>query len=372
MGQTKAEEKEGEEMIPLYCPYIPKLAAPYVMETIMSSWINTGPKVEKFEEMFRNAFNFRYALAVDSGTSALRLAYAVAGIGYRDEVITTPWTMVATNTALLEQGAVPVFADIKYESGNIDPADIERKITKKTKAIVVVHVAGYPCDMDEIWAIGFEHGIPVIEDCAHAIGAEYGNHYVGYASNAACFSFQAIKQITTGDGGMFVTVRKNWAEKANRLRWFGMDKKTRYNNPITELGFKYNMNDIAATMGIEAMKEIHTIIRLRRNIAKLYRDELDGVKGVELMEWKPDRVSGHWTFPIHVKRRERFFRKMKQYGIGTGVMFRRNDYHPIFGGFRNDLPNTEKSDMDVAVIPLHLGLSPKNIEYIVETIKGGW
>jgi len=358
-------------MIPLYSPFIPENVGEEVKKTINSGWINAGPKAKKFEEMFKKKFGFHHALSVGSGTSALRLAYAVAGIKYGDEVVTTAWTMEATNTAILEQGAIPIFVDIKYESGNINPEDIERKITKKTKAIVVVHVAGYPCDMNKIWAIGFEHDIPIIEDCAHAIGAQYDGHYVGYLSDAACFSFQAIKQITTGDGGMFVTVHNGWAEKANRLRWFGMEKKTRYTRPITELGFKYSMNDIIATMGIEGMKYIDDVIAVRNETVRFYRDLLKNIKGLQLMEWKSDRVSGNWIFPIHVKRRKKFLEKMKQCGIGSGIMFRRNDWHPIFGGLKH-LPNTAKSNKDVALIPLHLGLSYDDLNYIVNKIKGGW
>jgi len=358
--------------IPLYYPFLPKNLGEAVKKTIDSGWINTGPKAREFEERFKEKFNFCHALAVNSCTSALRLAYAVAGVGHNDQVITTPHTMVATNTTILEQGAKPIFADIQYKTGNIDPNDIEHRINSKTKAIVVVHMTGYPCDMDEIWKIASHYNLPVIEDCAHAIGAKYKGHYVGELSDIACFSFQTIKQITTGDGGMFVTVFYQYAKKANRLRWFGMEKTTRYTRKISELGFKYDINDITATMGIEGMKYINRVIKKRLRIAKFYRDELKSVNGIKLMEWKSDRISGNWLFPIHVQRREKFFEKMRRCGIGTNIAFKRNDWHTIFGGVRKDLPNMDRLEKDIALIPIHCNLTTSDLHYIVDKIKSGW
>jgi len=362
-----------KRVIPLHLPFLPKSIIPAVVKVLDSGWINTGPKAKEFEEMFKRKFNIRYALAVNSCTSALRLAYATVGIKRGDEIITTPYTMEATNTTILEQGAKPVFADIQYETANIDPNDIERRITNKTKAIVVVHLSGYPCDMNEIWAIGFEYDLPVIEDCAQAIGAKYDGQYIGALSDVACFSFQAIKQLTTADGGMFTTVRKNgWAEKANRLRWFGMEKKNRYTRKITELGFKYNMNDVIATIGVEQMKYIDEILRRRMEIAKFYRDELANVRKIQLMEWKPDRVCSSWVFPMHVKKMKKFFLKMRRAGIGTSIVSRRNDDHYIFGGRRKDLPNVDRIEKDLVCIPNHMNVTDDDLHYIVSKIKGGW
>ena len=358
--------------IPLYYPFLPKELGKEVKKLIEGGWINTGPKAKEFEDLFRKKFNYRYALAVNSCTSALRLAYAIAGVGHGDEVITTPHTMVATNTTILEQGAKPVFADIQYETGNIDPDDIEHRITSKTKAIAIVHIGGYPCDIDEISNIGVDYGIPVIEDCAHAIGARYKGHYIGYLSDAACFSFQIIKQITTGGGGMYVTFRKKWAEEAKIRRWFGMEKSTRYTKPITKLGFKYDINDITGIMGVIQMDYIDQISRKRWKIARFYRDELANVKDLSLMEWKNDRISANWLFPIHVNRRDKFFEKMRRWGMGTNIIFRRNDFHTIFGGLRRDLPNMDRFEKTIAIIPIHYNLSENDLHYIVDKIKGGW
>lgn len=358
--------------IPLYYPFLPKEMGKEVKKLIESGWINTGPKAKEFEELFRKKFDYHYAWAVNSCTSALRLAYAIAGVGHNDQVITTPHTMVATNTTILEQGARPVFADIQYNTGNIDPNDIEHRITPRTKAIAVVHIAGYPCDMDEIWEIGLHYDLPVIEDCAHALGARYGGHYVGYLSDAACFSFQIIKHITTGGGGMYVTVREKWGEEAKRRRWFGMEKATRYTKPITKLGFKYDINDITGVMGVIQMRYVNQILRKRWKVARFYRDELAKVEGLKLMEWKNDRISANWLFPIHVKRREKFFKKMRRWGIGTNIIFRRNDWHTIFGGLRRDLPVMTKFEKTIALIPMHCNLSENDLHYIVEKIKGGW
>ena len=198
---------------------------------------------------------------MNSGTSALRLALALIGVGPGDEVISTPYTMVATNTAILEQYAKPVFADIKYHSINIDPADIGHRISDRTKAIMCVHWGGYPCDMDEIHKIASDYKIPVIEDAAHALGASYKNKPIGTISEFTTFSFQAIKHLTTGDGGLLSVKSESKFKEGLRRRWFGIDranrKKTFIEDPvddIKEVGYKYHMNDIAATIGLEQLK----------------------------------------------------------------------------------------------------------------------
>lgn len=366
--------------IPFYGVHIPKGTSKAIAKTLREGYISGMKYPAIFQEMFRKKFDFKYAQAVNTCTSALRLSCAIADIGVGDEVISTAMTMMATNTVILEQFAKPVFADIQYETGNIDPNDIEHRITKKTKAIMVVHLAGYPCDMDEIWEIGLHYDLPVIEDAAHAIGAKYGNHYIGYLSDACCFSFYATKHITTGDGGMFITARKDWIEEAKKRYWYGIDKTKRFgktalgygNYDVLKVGYKYNMNDIAAIIGIEQMKEVDYIIRRHKEIARYYREELRNVKGLTLLESKSDRESGNWLFPLHVKRRLKFCKMMRSKGIEVSIAFKRNDVYSIFGGLRKDLPNLDRYDKDIIYIPIHDGLTWRQVHYIVDTIKGGW
>ncbi len=257
-----------------------------------SKWVNVGTETTKFEEDFAEKFNIKNAVALNSCTAALRLAFAIAGVGQRSEVISPAFTMVATNTAILEQLATPVFADVDYETANINPLDVEKHITEKTKAIVCVHNLGYPCNLKELKEIAEEHNLALIEDCAHAIGARYQESYIGSNLSFACFSFAAVKHITTGDGGMLATNSDCVFEKANRRSWFGMDRKKRdalsgrYLDDIFEVGYKMRMNSFLAALGREQLRYIDEILVKRRNKAKIYDDGLEAVKGVRLIRMR--------------------------------------------------------------------------------------
>ena len=371
---------EKRELIRMFCPHLPESVISKFAETWSSGWIGQGPKVDEFEKEFSKKFGLKYVVSLNSATSGLRLAYAMAGVMPGDEVITTPYTMVATNTAILEQFAKPVFADVQYETANIDPRDIEHRITEKTKAIVCVHWGGYPCDLDELHKIASDHGLPVIEDAAHALGAKYRGKPIGSISDFTVFSFQAIKHITTCDGGMLSVTSKENYEEASRRRWFGIDRAGRKpsilgHDPtydIREVGYKYHMNDIAATIGLEQLKYFDFIFQRRAHIAEIYREELEGVPGITLLENKNDRVHANWLFALHVERRRKFAEVMRSRGIAVEVHNWRNDKYTIFGGLRKDLPNTEKVDETLICIPLHPKLSDEEVDYIVRSIKKGW
>ncbi len=270
---------------------MPQTVIDVAAATLRSKWINVGPETTLFEETFAKKFNIKFAVALNSCTSALRLAYSIAGVGPGDEVISPVFTMIATNTAIMEQFASPVFADVDYETANIDPSDVECRITKKTKAIVCVHNLGYPCDLKELKEVANAHHLALIEDCAHAIGATYKEDYIGCDSEFACFSFAAVKHITTGDGGMLTTNSESIFEAANRRSWFGMDRKKRdeltgkYQCDIAELGYKMRMNSFLAAMETEQLRYVDDILAQRRKKAKIYDEELAGAKGVTLMEY---------------------------------------------------------------------------------------
>ncbi len=363
--------------ISIFSPHLKEDVIEAVNETLRGGWINVGDRVYEFENNFAKRFDMKHAIAVNSGTAALRLAYAIAGVTAGSEVITTPFTMIATNTAVLEQFGKPVFADTQYETGNIDPSDIEKRITDKTKAIICTHNLGYPCDLDELRKIAVEHNLFLIEDCAHALGAKYHSEYIGSLSDFACFSFAAAKHITTGDGGMFVTKHKELYEEALRRSFFGMDRQKRdeigyYPLDIKEIGFKMRMNNIVAAMGNAQMKYIDKILSERKAKAKMYDELLKNVKGVTLMEYKNDRESAYYIYPIHVERRADFVRMMKAAGVETYVQNFRNDRLTIFGGLRSDLPNTARIDNDFICLPIHQDVSLDDIYSICQAIKGGW
>jgi perosamine synthetase len=295
-----------------------------------------------------------------------------------DEVITPAFTMAATNTAILEQFALPVFADVDYDTANIEPSDIEKRITEKTKAIVCVHNLGYPCDLKELREIAQTHNLALIEDCAHAIGATYKGSFIGTDSQFACFSFAAVKHITTGDGGMLTTNSEKIFEAADKRSWFGMDRQKRdaltgvYPDDISEVGYKMRMNSLLAAIGREQIRYVDAILSERRKKAKFYIDELEKVKGVTLMKLEADRESSYFLYPLHVERREKFVEAMHTRGIEVRIQNFRTDRFSVFGGIRSDLPNTDRIDKDHICLPIHEDLSPDDLQYIVESVKAGW
>ncbi len=351
-----------------------------VKKTIESGWLSGGKKVVKFENLFKTRFGMKNALAVNTCTSALRLSYAIAGVRPGDEVITTPFTMLATNSAILEQFGKLVFADIKYETGNIDPKDIEDRITDRTKAIACVHIAGYPCDLNHLRKICRKYNLYLVEDAAHALGSIYRAKFIGQDSDFACFSFYATKHFTTGDGGMLTTDNDEIARRADYLRWYGIDKKKRFGDPylgygayeIDELGFKYNMNEIAGAMGCIQMKYVDRIVEKRRKIARRYREELEGVKKLSLFEEEKEKNSSYWLFPVHVEDRRKFGKKMYRAGIECSLAYWRNDQYKICGGLRKDLPNMDAFHKTYMYIPIHCEMSDEDIDYVIKTIKKGW
>jgi len=366
-------EMEGD--IRLWGVYVPDAAISAVQDILKSKWLNTGKQELLFRKKMCEKFNIPFCAAVSNGTAALRASLAMLGVGPGDEVISTPYTFMATNTSILEQGATPVFADIKYDDLNIDPESIKEKITNKTKAIICVHYAGNTCDMDEIRKIGRERNLPIIEDSAHAMGSKYKGQFVGETADIACFSFQVVKIITCGDGGVIATTNEEYYNKLKKYIWYGVDretKTTRLVDPLPDdidiLGFKYNMNDVVATLGITGLDHFEVPLKRRKEIGERYRRCLADCAKVELLYYSPDKTPNYQIFPIHVEGREAFALHMKKYSIQVNVNNRRNDRYSIFGGKRN-LPVTEKVDNDVILIPVHAELTDNQVDKIIEAIK---
>lgn len=311
-------------------------------------------------------------LLLNSGTSALTLALRLAGVE-GGEVITTPFTMIATNTAIKDAGATPVFADIEANNVNIDVGDIFRKLTPKTRAIMVVHVAGIPCEMPTLATLG----IPIIADAAHAIGSRYGDLHVVHLADYTCFSFQSIKQLTTGDGGAIVIRDRKQYERAEKLKWFGMTRKvpegmTRLEHQMTadvpEWGYKFHMNDIAAAIGLANLPGLDKALEQASRNAEYYRQQLcfDRVKGVTLptIPWSEP---SWFAYPIFVENRSRFIAEMAKREVETTPMWRRNDMYSTFG--RADLAHMAWLQDKIVFIPVGWWIDEQDRKYIVKCIK---
>jgi perosamine synthetase len=364
--------------IVLFHPHIPKAAANLVLHTLQTRWIGQGPRVDEFEHRFAERFApRRSAVAVSSGTSALHLAYLLAGVKEGDEVITPVFTCTATNIPLLYQRAKPVFADVQRDTLNIDPAHVRQLVTERTRAIVCVHYGGLPCDMDEIQAIGREWNIPVIEDAAHALGAKYRGRCIGELSEFTAFSFQAIKHLTTGDGGMLLLSDPGRRPKAARLRWFGIDREAKHagtwENDIREIGYKYQMTDIAASLGIAALEEFDDTLRYRQGLLAAYREGLSGVAGLEFVgAHYTNREHAAWVCTVLIDRRDDLKRKLQEAGIESDPVHYRNDRYSVFQYARKTLPNMDAIDDKYLVLPLHTKMNIDDVRRVCAVIRQGW
>ena len=365
--------------IPLFHTYIDPSAQETIGKVLHSTFLSEGDVVKIFETRLEKELGLKNPVTVNSGTSALHLALVLANVEAGDEVIIPAQTFVATGLIVLQQGALPVFADIDYTTGNISVDSIEKKITKKTKAIIPVHWGGYPCNIDEINELAQENNLAVIEDAAHALGAEYKNQPIGSYSNFTCFSFQAIKHLTTGDGGA-ICVRDNaMCREAVTRRWFGINRnespqtllgERSYN--IQSLGYKYHMNDYAAALGIANLETFKNRLNQRLMVADYYKDNLKELDGIRLLNYETDRKSAHWLFGFHVERRIDFIKALKGRGIATSVVHQRIDRNKIFGEIRKDLVNQARFDESQIHIPIHDAIDREKAAYIVESIRQGW
>ncbi len=365
--------------IPMFQPQVSPEAIRLVTKTLEEGWLSEGKGVKAFEERFCQVASVPRALAVNSGTAALHLAMCGLGLKPGDEVILPAQTFVATGLAVLYTGATPVFADIEPGGPKIDAADIARRVTPRTKAICVVHYGGYPCDMDAILSVAAQHGLSVVEDAAHAIGAEYKGRLAGTFGRYAAFSFQAIKQITTGDGGILVCANAHDHQAAYRGRWFGIDRANRVPSElgpgewdICELGYKYHMNDIAAALGLAELDAFKTHQKARVELNRRYRNTLQQIPGLTLMEEMPDRISACWLFTALVERRVDFIRALRGRDVEASVWHRRIDKNSLLGGLRRDLPNQEHFDAHQVSVPMRPSMSEAEVGRVLDAIRAGW
>jgi len=361
----------------LFYPHIPEAARDAARDVLDTRWIGQGPKVDEFERRWEERISHpNKAIAVGSGTDALHLSYILADIKPGDEVLTPVFTCTATTTPILYQGATPVFVDTQVDTLNIDPVDVVRKITDKTKAIVCVDYGGLPADLDELEDVAHRFNIPLIEDAAQAHGAVYKGRLVGSIAEYTCFSFQAIKIITTGDGGMLTIKDPLLEDKAKRIRWFGIDRKAkmadRWKNDIWEVGYKYQMTDFSAAMGLAAMNELDTTLAHHRELFETYRDELAGIPGIKFIGEKADRRSSCWLATVLVDRRDDFRAKLAENGIESNQVHYRNDIYTVFGGRVDTCPHMDMLEDKYLVLPMHFGLQVEDIKDICSVIRSGW
>jgi len=373
------------DFIPFNKTYIPGETNDLIAEVLKSGWITTGLKVKEFEKEFLKAIESdNEAIAVSSGTAALHLAYIGAGIKSGDEVIVPSFTFCSTINMLVHLGAKPIFCDISEAMLCIDPEDIKKKITSKTKAIVVVHYAGYSCEMNEINKIAKEHNLTVIEDAAHAFLTKYNGDYIGSGKNITCFSFYATKNLTTAEGGMVVCADKEKSERIRMLSMHGISKdgwnryseigKWRYD--VMEPGYKYNMTDIHACIGLSQLK-YHNKSHLRRvEIAMKYKEMLSRNPYIILPKDPTDKNSEHaWhLFAIRVSdnspvNRDDLIVKLKEFNIGTSVHFIPNHQQSFYKDSSIILPITEQVGNTILSLPMYELLTDKEIIYISDTIN---
>lgn len=342
-----------------------------VTAVLRSGVIAQGNKVEEFEEAFAEFIGTRYAIAVNSGTAALHVSLLAHGIGDGDEVITTPFTFIATANSILFTGARPVFADIEEGSFNIDPNNVLKKVTPRTKAIIPVHLYGQPCDMDRILRIAEEHGLAVIEDACQAHGAEYEGRMVG-SFGTGCFSFYPTKNMTTGEGGMITTNDKDIAQRARMIRSHG--QKERYFHEI--LGHNYRMTDIAAAIGLCQLRKLELFNNERIDHAKILTKGLSGIKGVVLPHSKPNVKHVFHQYTVRVTEdfgisRDELREKLRSKGVATEIYYPLSIHkQPLYQklGYNDHLPNSEKAVKEVLSLPVHPLLTREELDYIVEAV----
>ncbi|MHC4290154.1 MAG: DegT/DnrJ/EryC1/StrS family aminotransferase [Planctomycetota bacterium] len=364
----------GGTAIPLFKVFMPESILKPLNEVLMSGYIGEGPRVKEFEKQLAPWFGNPNVLALNSGTSALQLALRLSGVGFGDEVISTAMTCTATNEPIMAMGAKIVWADIDPWTGNIDPADVEKKITPKTKAIMCVHWGGYPCELEELNAISQKHGLKVIEDAAHAFGGEYHGTPIGSHSDFSCFSFQAIKHMTTVDGGALTCRSSADCERGRLLRWYGIDRNSnrkdfRCEEDILEYGYKFHMNDVTATMGLEQLKFVGETVAKHRANAAAYHQAFDGLEWVKTLRHDAQHNGAYWLYTLRVKEPRTFMAYMEEKNIVTSAVHARNDTHTMFKDFRANLPGVDEFVSEQVSIPVGWWLTEQERDYIIEAVR---
>ena len=374
--------KTGRKMIPYGRQTIEEDDIQAVVDVLRSDYLTTGPKIAEFEKMVADYVGAKYAVAISNGTSALHATCFAAGIKPGDEVITTPLTFAASANCVLYCGGTPVFADVDPKTYNIDPEDIRRKITDKTKAIIAVHLAGQPCDMDEIHKIAKEHHLLVIEDGAHALGSVYKGKKVGTLSDMTTFSFHPVKPITTGEGGMIVTDNEEFYKKMVLFRGHGITRDenlmTRNDGPWfyqqLDLGYNYRITDIQCALGCSQMKKLDRFLARRKEIVARYNEAFADCENIVTPYQLPETESGWHLYIVQVKNcdRREIFEALREHGIAVNVHYIPVYLHPYYQehGYKDvHCRNAEEVYSHIISLPLYPTLTEEQQQYVIETLK---
>ena len=375
----------GEMEVPFFIPWITKEDRKAVLKALESRWLTGGPRAIEFEKLFADYVGVKYAVSVSSCTAALHLAMRALNIGPGDEVIVPVFTFAATANAPLFCGAKPVFADIDEKTFNISPTDIINKITNKTKAIIVVHYAGQPCDMKEIIEVAEDYKLLVVEDCAHALGAEYMKEKTGSLGVIGCFSFYPTKIITTLEGGMVTTNDANIARKIRLLREHGIakvalerEKEATWFYDVEDLGYNYRLNEVQAALGISQLRRIEDINRRRIEAANYYTEKLNETVGIIPPYEKGDRTHVYHLYVIRVIKekfgmnRDELFNKLSRKGIGMSVhytplhlltFYRKTLHHKV-----EEFPVADQVHKEVLSLPLFPTLTKSQIDHVTQEL----
>lgn len=362
-------------MIPLIKTSLPPrdILMPELEKILYSGYIAQGEKVEEFERSFESYIGKGFSLSLNSGTAALHIALILAGVKTGDEVISTPLTAEPTNVAIKMSGAKIRYADIDYNTGNIDPDSVEKKINGNTKAILVVDYAGTPVNVTRLQEISKKYNIPVIEDAAHALGAKFNGKHTGCHFPFTIFSFQAIKHLTTIDGGILQIQNQSEYEKGKLIRWFGIDKKlSRLENDIKFQGFKYHMNNVNATIGMVQLSAINQIVHAYISNGKFYDKNLTNIPGIELLQYYLNSEPSYWLYTMKVENRDGFVKKLAENGIMASELHKRNDSHTYLNDFNEILPNMDSFYKKLVHIPSGWWVTDEDRRKILQTIKEGW
>lgn len=346
---------------------------PRLEDMLYGGQISEGPPVAEFERQFAQFIEQSDALSFYSGTATLHAALVLAGVRSGDEVISTPMTAEPTNLAILHAGGKPVWSDVDPDNGNMDAASVESMITPRTRAILTVHYGGIPVNLQALRKVAARWNLPVIEDAAHALGARYAGQLIGAHSEFVMYSLQAIKHMTTVDGGMLVCRNPADIPRGRRFRWFGMDRlASRTEVDISEVGYKYHMNNVNAVIGQVQLEHIAPAIARHIENGKWLDKALQNITGLRLCKWDALAQPSYWFYTVLAERRDDLMAALRSRGIDCSLAHRRNDLHSIFGPSRRPLPGLDHFYSHMLHIPCGWWVTDEQRETIVQSIRQGW
>ncbi|MFL5697745.1 MAG: DegT/DnrJ/EryC1/StrS family aminotransferase [Ktedonobacteraceae bacterium] len=386
-GLVKSKRLPRTTFLPFAVPHITQVEIDEVVDTLRSGWLTTGPKTKRFEREFAQRVGAPYALALNSGTAAMHLALDAIGLQSGDEVIVPVYTFTATAEVAVYYRARPIFVDVDPVTCNLDPAQLEKRITSRTRAIMVVHIAGLPAEVDAIHAIAKEHGLPVIEDAAHAFPAKYRGQMIGTTSDLTAFSFYATKALTTGEGGMLTTANPEYAERAtvmalhgiNRDAWKRYTAEGSWYYEVIQAGYKYNMTDIAAALGLHQLARSEWLWERRQAIAQRYTEAFSCWPELETPP-DPSHIEHAWhlyLLRLHLEQltitRDEFIQELTKANIGSSVHFIPLHLHPFYRDtyqlVAEDFPAAMHAYRRVISLPIYPGMTDEDVEDVIAAVE---